>query len=670
MALFVARANGVSGACAQSLDCSGSTLVPGVRALRRLSITEYDNTVTDLLQLATPSTYGASFPADNVINNFDNNAASLTVSPLLADNLRTAAEALAAAFAAAPGALLTCDPTTAGADACAVTFIQTFGKQAFRRPLTNAEVVNYKTLYNLAANNATCDAPFTGGIQLVVQGMLQSPNFLYRTELGAAGSGGIFTLTPYEVASELSYLIWGSMPDALLLAAADAGQLATPAQIGAQANRLLQSPKSRTSLDHFVAQWLDILSIGQVPKDSTVYPAITAAIRADMLTETTQTVEHAVFDPGGSFTDLFTSGTSYMSADLAAFYGFTTTGTPDANGLYQVTRPADYGALPSQFAGVLTHGSVLAVHAKANTSSPILRGKMIREQILCQDLPPPPAGVNASPPTPTPGLSTRELYAQHAQNQPCQSCHTLIDPIGFGFENFDGEGVYRTVENADAGADAGGDGGQPVDSSATIVSTVSLDGNYAGAAAMGAAFAASPETQQCFALEWFRYAYGIDETAVLQCTVQKLAKDFAGNDLAVGQLIVDLTQQPHFTTRLTDGVQGTGAPPADTTTSPPVSSPPPPNPLQIALTSSEGAQGVWYVTVTVTNVSAAPVTWQFSLTLNGVISQLINAVTTVNGTSVQFSGVSFNEQLQPQAQAMFNFVLTGSQPLPPTQCGP
>ena len=673
--LFVDRANGVSGACARSLDCSTQTLVPGLRALRRLSRAEYDNTITDLFMLATPSTFGAGFPADNVINNFDNNGASLTVSPLLADNIRTAAETLGASFAKAPGALLPCDPTKVGADACAVTFIQTFGARAFRRPLTNTEVVNYKTLYNLAANNATCDAPFTGGIQLVVTGMLQSPNFLYRTELGAAGSGGMFTLTPYEVASELSYLIWGSMPDATLFAAAQAGQLATPAQLGAQANRLLQSPKSRASLDHFVAQWLDIVSIGQVPKDSTVYPNITAAIRADMLTETTQSVEHAVFDTGATFTDLFTSRTSYMSSELATFYGLTPSGQPDpVTGLYQVTRPAAYGGLASQYAGVLTQGSVTAVHAKANTSSPILRGKMIREQILCQNLPPPPAGVNASPPTPTPGLSTRELYAQHATNQPCQSCHTLIDPIGFGFENFDGEGAYRTAENADAGAGDGGaappDGGQPVDSSATIVSTVSLDGNYAGSAAMGAAFAASSETQQCFALQWFRYAYGIDETAVLQCTVQKLAKDFASSNLALGQLIVDLTQQPHFTSRLTDGVTGNGNPPPDGTATPPVSTPPAANPLQITLSSSEGQQGVWYVTVTVTNVSTAPVTWQFDLTLNGTVSQLINAISTVNGTQVQFSGVSFNAQLQPQAQAMFNFVLTGSQPLPPTQCGP
>ncbi len=670
--LFANRANGVSGACSQSLDCSGGTLVPGKRALRRLSRSEYDNTVTDLLMLDPPSTFGAGFPPDNTVNNFDNNAASLLVSTLLADNVRTAAETLAANFAMAPGTLVPCDPTKVGDDACAVTFIQTFGARAFRRPLTNTEVVNYKTLYNLAANNATCNSPFIGGIQLVVQGMLQSPNFLYRTELGVAGSSGVWNLAPYEVASELSYLIWGSMPDDTLFAAAAAGQLSTPAQIEAQAARLLQSPKARPAVDHFAAQWLDILSIGQVPKDPTVYPAINTALRADMLTETTQSVEHAVFDTGATFTDLYTSDTSYMTAELAAFYGFATTGSPDpTTGLYKVTRPSTYGGLPSQFAGVLTQGSVNTVHAKANTSSPILRGKMIREQILCQNLPPPPAGVNASPPTPTPNLSTRELYAQHATNQPCQSCHTLIDPIGFGFENFDGEGVYRTAENtndADAGAPDGG--GQLVDSSATIVSTEALNGSYAGAAAMGAAFAANAETQQCFALEWFRYAYGIDQTAVLQCTVQKLAKDFAANSLGISGLIVDLTQQPHFTARVTDGVSGTGNPAPDSTTTPPVSTPPAANPLTITLTTSMGAAGVWYVNVTVTNTSTAPVTWKFDLTLNGVISGLQNAVTSVNGTSVTFSGVSFNQTLAPAAQAMFNFVLTGSQPLPPTQCGP
>jgi Protein of unknown function (DUF1592)/Protein of unknown function (DUF1588)/Protein of unknown function (DUF1595)/Protein of unknown function (DUF1587)/Protein of unknown function (DUF1585)/Cellulose binding domain len=667
--LFVDRSNGVSGACGKSLDCSGGTLVPGVRALRRLSTSEYDNTVTDLLGLATPSTNGSKFPTDSIVNNFDNNAAALIVSPLLASDLSTAAAALAQTFVMTPGTLIPCDPTTDGADACAVTFIQQFGLRAFRRPLTQTEVVNYKTLYNLAANSATCDIPFNDGIQLVVTAMLQSPNFLYRTELGLSGSNGDYTLTPYEVASELSYLIWGSMPDATLFAAAAAGQLSTPAQIGAQASRLLQSPKARAPLDHFVAQWLDITSITTTPKDPTVYPNFTATLPADMLAETTQTVEHAVFDSGGSFTDLFTSRTSYMSSALAAFYGFPTSGSPDpTTGLYQVTRPAEEGSQPAQFSGVLTHGSVLAVHAKAFASSPILRGKMIREQILCQNLPPPPAGVNASPPNPTPGFTTRQLYAQHAEYQPCESCHTLIDPIGFGYENFDGVGVYRTTETA-ATADGGVGPAEPIDSSATIVSTESLNGNYAGSATMGAAFAQSPEIQQCFALQWFRYAFGVDETATLQCTVQKLAKDFAGDNLAIGQLIIDLTQQPHFTSRLTDGVAGKGDPAPDTGGTPPTSTPPAPNPIQVAMTSSMGQAGVWYVNVTVTNSGAAAVTWTLPLTLNGTISGLTNAVTSVSGTTVTFSGVSFNATLQPKAQAMFNFVLTGSQPLPPTQCG-
>lgn len=668
--LFVRRSNGVSGACSQTLDCSGGTLTPGIRALRRLSTSEYDNTVTDLLGLATPSTYGSKFPTDPPVNNFDNNGAALIVSPLLASNLATAAAALAQTFVMAPGNLIPCDPTTAGADACAVTFIQTFGARAFRRPLTQTEVVNYKNLYNLAANGASCDIPFNDGIQLVVTAMLQSPNFLYRTELGLSGGpNGAYTLTPYEVASELSYLIWGSMPDDTLFAAAKAGQLSTPAQIGAQASRLLASPKARAPLDHFVAQWLDITSINTTPKDPTVYPAFTSTIAADMLAETTQTVEHAVFDTGGSFNDLFTSTKSYTSsatvaAGLAAFYGIPAPASADASGLYELARPAS----DAQFAGVLTHGSVLSVHSKAFASSPILRGKMIREQLLCQNLPPPPAGINASPPNPTPGFTTRQLYTQHATYQPCESCHTLIDPIGFGYENFDGTGVYRATETAPT-ADGGVGPAEAIDSSATISSTESLNGNYAGAAAIGAAFANSPEVQQCFALEWFRYAFGVDQTAVLQCTVQKLAKDFASNNGAIGQLIIDLTNQPHFTSRLTDGVSGTGDPAADTGGTPTASSPPPPNPIQVALTSNMGQAGVWYVNVTVTNVSSAAVTWTLPLTLNGTISGLGGANSAVNGMTVTFTGVSYNATLQPKGQAMFNFVLTGSQPLPPTQCG-
>src|SRR5262249_46264389 len=147
--LFVDRSNAIPGACDKTLDCS-QQLVPGKRALRRLSRVEYDNTIRDLL--GQTSTYGAAFPADNVVNGFDNNAAVLAVAPLLADNMRTAAEAIAASAAKNLTTILPCDPTKAGADACAVSFIQSFGQKAFRRPLTQAEVVNYKTLYNVAAN--------------------------------------------------------------------------------------------------------------------------------------------------------------------------------------------------------------------------------------------------------------------------------------------------------------------------------------------------------------------------------------------------------------------------------------------------------------------------------------------------------------------------------------
>jgi hypothetical protein len=657
MKLFVDRANGVSGACSQTLDCAGATLVPGPRALRRLSRAEYDNTVNDLFgaALAQPSTYGAALPADNPVENFDNNAAALTVAPLFADNLRTAAEALAqsATSGTSLAALLPCDPAKAGADACAVSFIQSFGARAFRRPLTQAEVVSYKTLYNVAADNAACADPFTSGIQLVITGMLQSPNFLYRTELGdKAGPGGLFTLTPYEVASELSYLLWGSMPDDALFAAAKGGTLATPEKIGMQANRMMQSPKSRATLDHFVEQWLDITTLGEVPKDATVYPAFTDAIRGAMRAETVALVEHAVYDQGGSFADLFTSKTSYMSSALAAFYGFTPSGQPDpTTGLYQI-------ALPSEgYAGVLTQGSVLAVHAKANASSPILRGKLVREQLLCQDLPPPPAGVNASPPKPSPTTSTRELYLEHAKNQPCASCHRLLDPVGFGFESFDGVGVYRPTEN-----------GMSVDASGQIVSSKATDGTFTGASDLGQKLAQSPEVQQCFALEWFRFAYGIDQTAALQCTVQKLAKDFAGNNLAMGQLILDLTQQPHFSARVSDGVQGDGSIPPDTGGTPPASMPPAPSAISLAFANPVSGDGMghWWAQINVTNTSTASVTWKFSMTINGTLSNLFGAVTSINGTTVQFSGDSSDATLQPGRTANVSFEVTGSAPQLPT----
>jgi hypothetical protein len=235
---------------------------PGARVLRRLTASEYDRTVRDLL--GTAAQHGARFVADPVVDGFDNDAASLVVSPLLGEQLRVAAEALAAE-AAAPAAMariVPCAPASPTDAACARRFIEAFGARAFRRPLAADDVTRYAALHAAVA----AQEGFAEGVEAVVSAMLQSPHFLYRPELGVAMGTG-YQLTPWEVASELSYLFTGSMPDAALFEAARSGALATPAQVEAQARRLLATPGAQESMRRFVSQWLDVDRLASVPKD-------------------------------------------------------------------------------------------------------------------------------------------------------------------------------------------------------------------------------------------------------------------------------------------------------------------------------------------------------------------------------------------------------------------
>jgi hypothetical protein len=562
-------------------SCNVDTVTIGGRVLRRLTRREYDATIHDLFGVA--STWGASLPADGVVNGFENNASALRVSGLFADKARVAAEEIAEA------APVTTSCTTA---AC---FVAEFGLKAFRRPLTDAEVARYSPLYS------------AGGAKLVVTAMLQSPYFLYRTELGAPSISGKVELTPYELASELSYFLWGSMPDDALFSKAKDGTLAQPAVLEAEARRMLKSDRSRAMIERFVGGWLDVDRLDSIPKDPVMYADFDQAKRDALKKESIDFFAKAA--QGGTFGDLL-------------------------------------GGTAGDRAGLLELRAILATHANPASSSPVHRGKLVRERFLCQKLSPPPPGLNVQLPPFDPTKTTRERFAAHSVNQPCNGCHRLMDPIGFGFEAFDSVGNLRKDDN-----------GHPLDLSGEIVGSNSTDGTFTGTHELSSKLAASEEVQSCFALEWWRYAHGAEETAEQQCGVDKVSEAFRGKGLRIDELILSIVLEQGFHTRVDDGTAAATAPPAGTPESDAgTSTPPPPTAdLDVSVkTDSMWATG-YCDTVTVTNKTSASVDWSTKLPADGTISTKWNVTVTTEGGSFVFRGDASNASLAAGASTSFGF---------------
>jgi hypothetical protein len=645
MAAFVGKVVGDPAACESELSsCEAGT--PGQRMLRRLTRAEYDQTIQDLFGFA--SDRGAAFAADTVVNGFDNNAAVLTVTPLLADQVRKAAEEIAAQAVTNVAALLPCDPA-AGRE-CASTFVSQFGERAFRRPVSSDETTRYLEIFDLGSG-LEAEPSFTRGIELVITAMLQSPAFLYRSELGEPMGGRMYQLTPYEIATELSYFLWGSMPDQELLAAARSGALATPAEIEAQARRMLASPKSRAMLDRFTDQWLAIEQVSVVPKDTMLYPELTPEIRAAMAGEAHRLVADVVRG-GGSLSDLVRAPYTFVNDALAAFYGLPAPAEKDEQGFGRVE-------LDDTRAGLLTLGAVLTTHARPNGSSPIHRGKLVRERFLCEHLPPPPPGVVAEPPALDPGLTTRERYAQHSIDQACAGCHRLMDPIGFAFDHFDGIGRYRADENGLAIDDTGTIAGAGEVPDVDAVEFQGMDG-------LAEFLAGSPETHECFALQWVRFAYGVRENGQLSCLIDEVQAQFAGGAMSIEDFVVALTQTSHFTTRVgaDTGTPGDPGGPGDPGDGTEPDAGPGPDPGDGGDTSdlvavAVGTDSQWETgschSVTVSNISDGDVDWKVTLPVNGMINNHWNAEMTQDGDQATFSGVSWNNVIAPGAAASFGF---------------
>jgi hypothetical protein len=625
----------------------------GVRRVRRLSHQEYNRSLSALL--GAPTDYGLKFAPDTVIQGYSNNADALLVSGLLADQYREAAEAVAEQMVADLPARLGCDPATDGEPECAADFITRFGRQAFRRPLTATELTRYKTLWSEAAKAED----FAGGVRWTIAAILQSPGFLYRSELGEHVGDGIYELTAHELATELSYLIVGGPPDAELSAAADDGSLSDPKALQEQATRLLASVDSDRTLHRFVDEWLRLDRLKTVPRDMMLFPELTPEIRDAMLGETHRFVS-SVYHGGGTFSELLTASYSFMSDPLAKYYSVPGgSGEADAEGFKRVDAVATA-------AGLLVHGSVLTTHALPTSSSPIHRGKLVRERLLCQDMPPPPASLNISPPPVDPALSTRERYLAHSSDPVCSGCHSRIDPIGFGFEHYDGVGRFRAM-----------DGSHAVDASGEILLTAQTNGTFDGMDELAQLLAGSPEVESCYALQWSRFAVGSSDNSELLCVQDELDKAFMASEGRLDSLVLALVGTRFFRERggaptedpgtgTTGGGSSGGETGSNNTTGSadtgdattgggtgPMTSP--------GIDAAFNVDSKWDAgecnTVTVTNTTDAPIVWQVAVKLPGTIQNFWNAKSMLVGDITVFTGEAYNAEVAAKTSTSFGYCL-------------
>jgi hypothetical protein len=494
---------------------------PGPSPLRLLTRLQYDNTVADLL--GTSSRPATGFPAENEVQGYRNNTAANQVSPLLVEKYLDAAEVLAAEAVASRLEALA--PCAAGADttACGHDFIQSFGLRAFRRPLEAEERAIFERLFD-----ETLEQGFAKAIELVIQAVLQSPQFLYRVEALSAPTpeSGAVALASYEIAARLSYFLTNSMPDPELLARAGSGELVTDAEIEAQVERLLDTSRARETALDFQDQWLGLSRLEGAAREAPDLPYGPTELVPDLRASLAAFLGDAIFGPAGTVTNLFTSPKLYVNDKLAPIYGLE---APGGNALQAYS--------PENRAGLLTQPAILALLAHADQSAPVLRGAFVRERILCLPVDPPPPDVNPNPPPVDVNATTRERFAQHTSEPTCAGCHVLIDGVGFGFERYDQFGRYREFEND-----------LSVDESGEVVGTEDpeLEGSFDGAAELSARIAGSSRVRDCVATHWYRYAMGRIEDTADGCSLTQVKDRFREGGGQFRELLVGIALSDAF----------------------------------------------------------------------------------------------------------------------------
>ena len=515
-----AGAAGTTPGAATAAQTSAAVVTLPAATLRRLTTSQYQNSVRDLLGVEADVSMLTAIPPLSGLRAIGASTMTLPERDTeLLDTLSDRSSALAWSDASTRMKRVGCDPSQA---VCKSQFVRSFGRRAFRRPLNADEQRRYEALFT-RATEMTGDVWL--GLRVVTSAFLQSPAFLYREELGMpdASDASRRTLTPFELAARLSFFIWDTTPDDALLDAAESGKLASAAGLASEAQRLIASPRASVAADALISDYLGLEALDALAKLPEVYPMATPTLAAAMKEETLRSLRAHLFERGDDFRAVFTSTKTFVNAELAQLYDVR---APRGADFAEVELPA---AGPR--AGLLMQGSFLAIHSHPSRSSPTLRGKFIRENLLCQAIPPPPNNVDTSLPASTrDAMTARQRLTAHREDPSCSSCHVLMDPLGLALEKFDGVGAFREREN-NLAIDASGE----------------LDGKtFADARGLATTLANHADTSSCFVRIMLRYARGALEHYSEKAAVEALHGAFAASSYKAVDLMLAIATDPAF----------------------------------------------------------------------------------------------------------------------------
>ena len=499
---------------ASPAQCAQASASAPVLHARLLTPSQYEHAVEDLLKVN-----------DHPAKEFGGGVAA-RLDEVAVERRANAAAAIASKAATTLSAWSPCMPPAVDAATCETQLIDKLGLAAFRHPLAPTEQAQLKKLFDAGV----AEKDFATGVEWLLTGLLQSPDFLYQFAKPRAGevAGQVVPLEPYELASRLAFFVWDTTPDDTLFAAAGAGKLADEAGLRAEMTRLMGDARFGRGTASFYGDWLGLKGFKEVARDD-------AALNSDLITSLESSLlmsATALYaNPSPNIQSLFSGQSYYLTDKLRAFYGL----TGGSANLEAVELPNEGRR------GILTHPALMMLLARPNASNPIARGLFVQRQLLCNEIPPPPQGVVIPQLPPImPGLSTRARLEQHTTEALCKGCHDHIDPPGFALESFDAVGRFRTM-----------DAGLPVDTSGNMVSGSDTDGAFANGGELLDRLGKSSDMKRCFAKRYLTFAVSRDLANEDSCSLTRVADDFnQSGDLK--QLVVAVAASDAFRLRATE----------------------------------------------------------------------------------------------------------------------
>jgi hypothetical protein len=480
-----------------------------VSGLRRLTIDEYNNTLRDLL--GDNSRPGVLLLPMDARTPFDNDYAEQVASQALVEGAELLAADASARLLADPerrDTVVGCVPSGPDDEACFRAFIERFGRQAFRRSLTAEENDAYAALASMGVEQGD----FYAAVDTAIRAFLQAPEFLYRVEVGTEVGEGVYKLSGVELASRPSYLLWGTTPNPWLIGEAEGGRLDTSRELEEVARLMLGDPRARVRIARFHELWLGYEML----------PA-PAELAVAMRAETQALLDRIVFEEQRPWHDVFLLEETWATGALAEHYGLTSS-SEDASWV-------SYAG--SERRGLLSHGTFLSVGASGSDTSPTLRGKAVRTRLLCEEIQPPPPDVNVDAGPASEAECKIDRFAEHAEGG-CASCHSQMDPVGFGLEQYDALGRFRAHEEGKPQC--------PIDGVGELVGV----GPFVGPAGLGEVAVASGLLEPCVIEQLYRYAVGRGDLDDTDRAIVRDLTDEVGADMRFDELLLAIVSRPSF----------------------------------------------------------------------------------------------------------------------------